>query len=81
MVLRVTERRSVLNRLTAADFSVVADMEELFRSGAMGSRIAQLNAVDILYTAYVNQDFARNVDRLERSQLTKPVPDRPPANV
>lgn len=53
----------------------VADMEELFRSGAMGSRIAQLNAVDILYTAYVNRDFARNVDRLERSQLTKPDPE------
>ncbi len=80
-IIAVTRfRHSPLEQL-AAYCLYVADMEELFRSGAMGSRIAQLNAVDILYTAYVNQDFARNVDRLERSQLTKPVPDRPPANV
>lgn len=59
----------------------VVDMEELFRSGAMGSRIAQLNAIDILYTAYVNRDFDKNVDRLERSQLAKPAPDQSPAGV
>lgn len=56
----------------------VADMEELFRSGAMSSRIAQLNVIDILYTAYVNRDFDKNVDQLERSQLAKPSPDQPP---
>lgn len=31
--------------------------EELFRSGAMSSRISQLNMVDILYTAYLSRDF------------------------
>lgn len=59
-----------------ADYCLyVADTEELFRAGAMGSRIAQLNVIDVLYTAYVNRDFARNVDQLERSQITKPAPD------
>ena len=54
----------------------VVDSEALFRAGAMGSRIAQLNVIDILYTAYVNRDFANNVGRLERSQISKPAPDR-----
>lgn len=62
-----------------ADYCLyVVNMEELFRSGAMSSRIAQLNVIDILYTAYINRDFDKNVDRLERSQLTKPTPDQSP---
>ncbi|MCD8023474.1 MAG: MurR/RpiR family transcriptional regulator [Lachnospiraceae bacterium] len=49
----------------------VVTTEELFRSGAMASRIAQLNIIDILYTTYFNRDFDRNLQYLEHNQLTK----------
>ena len=41
-----------------ADYKLyVAASEFLIRSGAMSSRISQLNVVDILYTAYLNRHF------------------------
>lgn len=61
---------SPLTQLATHCLYVVAT-EELFRSGAMSSRIAQLNVIDILYTSFVNQDFAKNIQRLEQNQLTK----------
>ena len=61
---------SPLTQLAPRCLYVVAT-EELFRSGAMSSRIAQLNVIDILYTSFVNQDFAKNIQRLEQNQLTK----------
>lgn len=64
---------SPLSRL--ADCSLyVADTEEAFRSGAMSSRIAQLNMIDILYTAYFNRSYDQSVLRLERTQLSKEDP-------
>lgn len=75
-IIAVTRfQHSPLEQL-AAQCLYVADSEAPFRSGAMGSRIAQLNVIDILYTAYVNRDFANNVGRLEHSQISKPAPDR-----
>lgn len=49
----------------------VAAMEELFRTGAMSSRIAQLNMIDILYTAYVNRNYEQCIRRLEITQISK----------
>lgn len=46
-------------------------MEELYRSGAMSSRIAQLNIIDILYTAYLNRNFDENIKKLERNLISK----------
>lgn len=61
---------SPLTQMATYCLYVVAT-EELFRSGAMSSRIAQLNMIDILYTSFINRDFASNVQRLEFNQITK----------
>jgi len=54
----------------------VAASEELFRSGAMSSRIAQLNMIDILFSAYINTDnHSEIIHLLEKTQIKKtPVP-------
>ena len=49
----------------------VANAENLFRSGAMSSRISQLNIIDILYTAYLNRNFDNNTQRLELNRIPK----------
>lgn len=49
----------------------VANTENLLRSGAMSSRISQLNMIDILYTAYLNRNFDSNAHLLEGNQITK----------
>lgn len=46
--------------------------ESLFRSGAMSSRMAQLNVVDILFTALANQDYDQSVSQWSRTHIEKP---------
>lgn len=56
-----------------ADYNLsVAATEFTFRSGAMSSRIAQLNIIDILYTAYVNRAYEENVVQFQRTHIEKP---------
>ena len=45
--------------------------ESLFRSGAMSSRMSQLNVVDILFTALANADYDQSVDQLSRTHIVK----------
>lgn len=55
-----------------ADYNLcVASSEVIIRSGAMSSRISQLNMVDILYTAYMNHNFEENIKRLKRTHIKK----------
>lgn len=61
---------SPLSQLADCNLYVVAT-EESFRSGAMSSRIAQLNMIDILYTAYINRNYVQNVRRFELTQISK----------
>lgn len=61
---------SPLAQMADCNLSVVA-MEYIMRSAAMSSRIAQLNIVDILYTAYINRDFKNNMDRLQKMHIKK----------
>lgn len=61
---------SELSQLATHCLHVVAT-EPLFRSGAMMSRISQLNMIDILYTLYVERNFSNNVRRMERNQIPK----------
>lgn len=61
---------SPLAQMATCCLYVVA-MEELFRSGAMSSRISQLNMIDILYTAFINRNFSENIQHLEHNQITK----------
>ena len=55
-----------------ADYSLyVASNEFSFRSGAMSSRIAQLNLIDILYSSYVSQMYDDSLELLEKTQIRK----------
>ena len=55
-----------------ADYSLyVASNEFSFRSGAMSSRIAQLNLIDILYSSYVSQMYDDSLGLLEKTQIRK----------
>jgi DNA-binding MurR/RpiR family transcriptional regulator len=55
-----------------ADYSLyVASNEFSFRSGAMSSRLAQLNLIDILYSTYVSQMYDESLEILERTQIKK----------
>ena len=50
-----------------ADYKLyIAANESLFRNGAMSSRIAQLNVVDILYTAYASLHYEDTLRALTR---------------
>ncbi|MDD3362807.1 MAG: MurR/RpiR family transcriptional regulator [Hespellia sp.] len=55
-----------------ADYKLyVAASEVLIRSGAMSSRISQLNVVDILYTAYLNQHFEETAMQVKKTYIPK----------
>jgi len=56
-----------------ADYNLsVAATEFMFRSGAMSSRIAQLDIIDILYTAYINREYEENLRQFQRTHIEKP---------
>ena len=48
--------------------------ESLFRTGAMSSRISQLNIIDILYTAYANSEYDYCLEELRKTHIEKPQP-------
>ena len=59
---------SPISRMAACCLNVMAS-EELYRSGAMSSRIAQLNMIDILYTACINRNISQNVRMFSHNRL------------
>ncbi|MFB1050337.1 MurR/RpiR family transcriptional regulator [Paraliobacillus sp. JSM ZJ581] len=61
---------STISELTDYKLFVAAN-EYAFRSGAMSSRISQLNLVDILYTSYVNMQYEKSIKILEKNQIRK----------
>ena len=55
-----------------ADYRLyTAANESLFRSGAMSSRMSQLNVADILFTALANEDYEQSVAQLSRTHIEK----------
>ena len=55
-----------------ADYRLyTAANESLFRSGAMSSRMSQLNVVDILFTTLANADYERSLSQLSRTHIVK----------
>ena len=67
-----------ITRLVPSPLSQMADCclyvvatEGTFRGGAMSSRIAQLNMIDILYTAYFNRNYEQSIRNFERTQISK----------
>lgn len=62
---------SPLSRM--ADYNLcVAATEFIFRSGAMSSRIAQLNIIDILYTAFLNRQYESSLMQFHKTHIEKP---------
>ena len=54
------------------DFNIfVAANESTFRSGAMSSRISQLNVIDILYTGFANAQYERSIDLIKKTHIGK----------
>ena len=49
----------------------VAANESTFRSGAMSSRISQLNIIDILYTGYANRHYEQSLEMIARTHIRK----------
>lgn len=49
-----------------------SDSESIFRMGAISSRIAQLNMVDMLYTSYVAKNYEECLERLRKTHIKKP---------
>ena len=67
-----------ITRCVASPVSELADYrlytaanESLFRSGAMSSRMSQLNVVDILFTILANADYERSLQQLSRTHIEK----------
>lgn len=46
--------------------------ESVFRSGAMSSRVSQLNVIDILYTAFANSEYDYAMEQLAKTHIQKP---------
>lgn len=46
--------------------------ESVFRSGAMSSRMSQLNIIDILYTALANDAYEASLEQLSKTHIQKP---------
>lgn len=54
------------------DYNIfVAANEAIVRSGAMSSRMSQLNIIDILYTGYVNTQFEKSLEQISRTHIQK----------
>lgn len=49
----------------------VAANESTFRSGAMSSRISQLNVIDIIYTAYANVQYEKSLELIAKTHIRK----------
>lgn len=62
---------SPISRLSTYNLYVAAN-ESIFRSGAMSSRISQLNLIDILYTAYASRTYDASVSTLSKTHIYKP---------
>jgi DNA-binding MurR/RpiR family transcriptional regulator len=65
--------RAVDSKLAAeADFVLpIAATELIHRSGAMSSRITQLNVIDVLFTAYVNRNYEFCMKQFGRTHIQK----------
>ena len=61
---------SSISRIADLNLYVAAD-ESTFRSGAMSSRISQLNIIDILYTGCANSNYEESVERIYKTHFKK----------
>lgn len=71
IVISITNTNtSPINQL--ADYAIyVPTIERTFRSGAMSSRIAQLNVIDIIFTSFINKIYEESIEILGKNQIQK----------
>lgn len=71
----ITVTRFSENELTRlSDHKLYVSAKELLvRTAATASRISQLNIIDILFTAYVNNNYDRDMVRLKRNVISKDI--------
>ena len=71
----ITVTRFAENELTRlADCKLYVSAKELLvRTAATASRISQLNIIDILFTAYVKNNYEKNISRLKSNVITKDI--------
>lgn len=71
----ITVTRFGENELTRlADYKLYVSAKELLvRTAATASRISQLNIIDILFTAYVKNNYDRDIVRLKRNLIAKDI--------
>lgn len=68
--------RYVTSRISKlADYNIYVSADEsTFRSGAMASRISQLNIIDILFTACANKNYEASLERIRATHIRKDKP-------
>lgn len=50
---------------------LVSSTESVFRMGATSSRIASLNVIDVLFTAYANMNYERSIEMLKKTHVAE----------
>ena len=71
-MLTVTRGECSTDLVKYADYALpVGSTEMILRSGAMSSRISQLNIIDILYTAYINRNYDACVKKFADNYIEK----------
>lgn len=80
-IQRVGAKFILITRFAVSPLSEMANLnlyvaanESIFRSGAMGSRISQLNVVDILYTAFANKSRRYSMAQWRKTHISKKNP-------
>lgn len=62
--------KSTIAKLADYNLGVVTN-EHIFRSGAMSSRIAQLNVVDILFNGFINKNYESSLKQVSKTHISK----------
>ncbi len=62
--------KSTIAKMADYNLAVVTN-EHIFRSGAMSSRIAQLNVVDILFKAFINRNYEASLKQVTKTHIQK----------
>lgn len=74
-IIAITRRLNTPVSKLADQKLYIAANESIFRSGAMSSRIAQLNVIDILYSALTNTQYDQTHVQISKNHIHKPDED------
>ena len=71
-VIAITRGDSNSELIKYANYTLgVGSTEFIVRSGAMSSRLSQLNVIDILYAAYINQNYEQCMKKFVKNYIEK----------